>query len=96
MSKHRVKNGRAIEKHHTIGLMTIDEIDWHLKNLWCAGWKSIVDMPTSEHKKHTGEKQKLAQGGLTKDKLFSKTKYPGSMRQIGNERYWIPAKQERE
>ena len=61
MSKHRVPAHvrGAVEKHHTIGFDSIEAIDWHLRHLWCVGFKTIVELPTEEHHKHTTKKNSI-------------------------------------
>jgi hypothetical protein len=45
-----------IEYHHTLPVAEnssveekLDRLDWHLKNLWVDGWKTIVPVKRSVH-----------------------------------------------
>ena len=60
-TSHRVKKKdlRKIESHHTIGFDDITLIDWHLRNLFDDGFKTIIDMPKKKHRKHTAKANSL-------------------------------------
>jgi hypothetical protein len=64
--KSHLADGGKIEKHHTIGLDTIEKIDWHLRHLFETpeaegGYRTIREMPASEHEaRHGGHPGRLA------------------------------------
>jgi hypothetical protein len=57
--RNKVYSVETTHKHHTIGFETIDKIDWHLKNLWSEGFKTLIDIDAEKHLLLHGEQHKI-------------------------------------
>lgn len=61
MSKHRVTARHITEAHHAVGFASIEEIDWHLRNLWDGGFMTLLEVPKEQHHEHHARKRRKYQ-----------------------------------